>query len=83
MAANLSIEGDRTLERKLAAILAADVVGYTSLMGHDEAGTLRRLTQLREQTLQPLISEHHGRVVKLMGDGLEHYPSIPAHILRR
>jgi len=58
------------MERRLAAILAADVVGYTRLMGVDEAGTLRRLTDLREKTLEPLIAEHHGRVVKLMGDGL-------------
>jgi len=58
------------LKRRLAAILAADVVGYTRLMGADEAGTLRRLTELREQVLEPLIAEHHGRVVKLMGDGL-------------
>jgi adenylate cyclase len=58
------------MERRLAAILAADVVGYTRLMGADEAGTLRRLTVLREKVLKPLISEHHGRIVKLMGDGL-------------
>ena len=58
------------LERRLAAILAADVVGYTRLMGADEAGTLERLTTLREQVLEPLIAEHHGRVVKLMGDGI-------------
>jgi TolB-like protein/Tfp pilus assembly protein PilF len=58
------------LERRLAAILAADVVGYTRLMGTDEAGTLERLTAVREQILQPLIAEHRGRVVKLMGDGL-------------
>jgi adenylate cyclase len=58
------------LERRLAAILAADVVGYTRLMGVDEAGTLRRLTELRQEVLEPLITEHHGRVVKLMGDGL-------------
>ena len=58
------------MERRLAAILAADVVGYTRLMGADEAGTLRRLTDLREKVLEPLIAEHHGRVVKLMGDGL-------------
>ncbi len=58
------------MERRLAAILAADVVGYTRLMGDDEAGTLRRLTELREQFLEPLIAEHGGRVVKLMGDGL-------------
>ncbi len=58
------------MERRLAAILAADVAGYTRLMGDDEAGTLHRLTELREQVLEPLIAEHHGRVVKLMGDGL-------------
>ena len=58
------------MERRLAAILAADVAGYTRLMGDDEAGTLRRLIELREEVLQPLITEHHGRIVKLMGDGL-------------
>ncbi len=58
------------MERRLAAILAADVVGYTRLMGWDEAGTLHRLTALREQIVQPLIARHRGRVVKLMGDGL-------------
>jgi len=58
------------LERRLAAILAADVVGYTHLMGEDEAGTLRRMTGLREEILNPLIAEHRGRVFKLMGDGL-------------
>ncbi len=58
------------MERRLAAILAADVVGYTRLMGADETGTLRRMTELRQQVLEPLIAEHRGRVVKLMGDGL-------------
>jgi len=58
------------MERRLAAILAADVVGYTRLMGADEAGTLRRMTDLREKVLDPIISQHHGRIVKLMGDGL-------------
>ncbi len=58
------------MERRLAAILAADVVGYTRLMGADETGTLRRLTELRQQVLEPLIAEHHGRLVKLMGDSL-------------
>ena len=58
------------MERRLAAILAADIVGYTRLMGQDEAGTLRRATELREQVLEPLIAEHRGRVVKLIGDGL-------------
>jgi len=58
------------MERRLAAILAADVFGYTRLMGADEAGTLRRLTELRQESLEPLIAKHHGRIVKLMGDGL-------------
>jgi class 3 adenylate cyclase len=57
------------VERRLAAILAADVVGYTRLMGVDEAGTLQHLTELRQQVLEPLIAEHHGRVVKLISDG--------------
>ena len=58
------------MERRLAAILAADVVGYSRLMGADETGTLRRLTELRREVLEPLIAAHRGRVVKLMGDGL-------------
>jgi len=58
------------VERRLTAILAADVAGYTTLMGTDEAGTLRRLTDLRQGFLEPLIADHHGRIVKLMGDGL-------------
>ena len=58
------------MERRLAAILAADVVGYSRLMGLDEVGTLRHLIELRHQVLEPLIAAHRGRVVKLMGDGL-------------
>jgi TolB-like protein/Tfp pilus assembly protein PilF len=58
------------LERRLAAILAADVAGYTALMGADEVGTLKRLTELRQNIIEPLIDEHRGRVVKLMGDGV-------------
>ena len=58
------------VERSLAAILAASVRSDTRLMGDDEAGTLRRLTELREEVLKPLIAEHRGQVVKLMGDGL-------------
>jgi TolB-like protein/class 3 adenylate cyclase len=57
------------VERRLAAILAADVVGYTRLMGADEAGTLARLEDLKTEILDPLIAQHRGRVVKLMGDG--------------
>ncbi len=58
------------MERRLAAILAADVVGYSRLMGEDEAGTLKRLTGLRQEFLEPLIDKYNGRIVKLMGDGL-------------
>lgn len=58
------------MARRLAAILAADVVGYSRLMGVDETGTLRRLTELRQEVLEPLIAAHNGRIVKLMGDGL-------------
>jgi TolB-like protein len=57
------------LQRRLAAILAADVVGYSKLMGADETGTLSALTALRTGFIEPLIAEHHGRIVKLMGDG--------------
>ena len=58
------------MERRLAAIFVADVAGYTRLMGKDEMGTIQRLTALREGILEPLITDHRGRVVKLMGDGL-------------
>ena len=56
-------------ERRLAAILAADVVGYSRLMERDEAGTLARLKAHRKELVEPLLAEHHGRIVKLMGDG--------------
>jgi TolB-like protein/class 3 adenylate cyclase/tetratricopeptide (TPR) repeat protein len=57
------------VERKLAAILAADVVGYSRRVGADEAGTIARLRALRKEFIEPLIAEHRGRVVKLVGDG--------------
>jgi adenylate cyclase len=56
--------------RRLAAILAADVVGYSRLMQADEAGTLTSLKARRTEILQPLIATHHGRIVKVMGDGV-------------
>ena len=56
--------------RRLAAILAADVVGYSRLMGANEEGTLERLKALRRELLDPKIGEHKGRVVKTTGDGL-------------
>jgi len=58
-----------TVERRLAAILAADVVGYTRLMGDDEEGTLAALKAHREEFIEPKIADHKGRLVKLMGDG--------------
>jgi adenylate cyclase len=65
------------LERRLAAILAADVVGYTRLMSADETGTLERLKSLRKELVQPKITERKGRIVKLMGDGLlAEFPSV-------
>jgi adenylate cyclase len=57
------------MARRLAAILAADVVGYSRLMAADEAGTHARLKALRQDFIEPKIAEHHGRTVKLMGDG--------------
>jgi TolB-like protein/Flp pilus assembly protein TadD len=58
------------VERRLAAVLAADVVGYSRLMGEDEARTLARLKALRRDVVQPRIADCKGRIVKLMGDGL-------------
>ena len=58
------------MERHLAAILAADVVGYSALMERDEAGTFARLKAGRQQLFEPEIERHHGRIFKLMGDGL-------------
>ena len=58
------------MERRLAAILAADVVGYSRLMEQDETGTFERLRHRRTELVEPAIARHHGRVFKLMGDGL-------------
>lgn len=58
------------VERRLAAILNADVVGYSRLIRADEEGTLARLKAHREDLIAPNIAEHHGRIVKLMGDGV-------------
>jgi adenylate cyclase len=59
-----------TASRRLAAILAADVAGYSRLIGEDEEGTLNRLRSIRTEVLDPKIDEHHGRLVKTTGDGL-------------
>jgi adenylate cyclase len=58
------------VERRLAAILAADVVGYSRLMGVDEEGTLARLKAHRRELIDPKITEHRGRMVKTTGDGM-------------
>ena len=58
------------VERRLAAILAADVAGYSRLMGADEEGTLARLKVHRRELIDPKIKEHRGRIVKTTGDGI-------------
>jgi class 3 adenylate cyclase len=68
---------EERVQRRLAAILAADVVGYSRLMGEDEAGTLAALKLRRSEVLAPLVSRHGGRIFKLMGDGvLVEFPSV-------
>jgi len=62
--------GETAVERRLAAILAADVVGYSRLMGADEVGTLRALRAHRGELIDPTIAARHGRIVKTTGDGL-------------
>ena len=65
------------MERRLAAILASDVVGYSRLIRADEEGTIAALKTLRANLIDPKIAEHHGRIVKLMGDGmLSEFPSV-------
>src|SRR6201988_2314584 len=58
------------VERRLAAILAADVAGYSRLMGTDEEGTLATLKAIRRELVDPKIEEHRGRIVKTTGDGM-------------
>ena len=65
------------MERRLTAILAADVVGYSRLMGNDEAGTLAQLKEIRQAVIDAKIAAHQGRIVKLTGDGiLAEFPSV-------
>jgi adenylate cyclase len=61
---------EQPIERKLAAILAADIAGYSRLVGLDEEGTLTRLRALRRELLDPTIAEHRGRIFKTTGDGM-------------
>ena len=65
-----------TATRRPAAILAADVAGYSRLMGADEEGTLAALRAVRRELADPKIAEHHGRIVKTTGDAS--LPSSPA-----
>jgi TolB-like protein len=70
------MSGER-VERRLAAIMAGDIAGYSRLMGLDEEGTLRDLKELRASFLHPKIAEHRGRIVKTTGDGvLIEFPSV-------
>ena len=73
-AAARRLRGDRVaterINRKLAAILAADVVGFSRLTGLDEEGTARRLAELRTDPIDPAIAAYGGRIFKTMGDGL-------------
>src|SRR5579862_7663251 len=69
-----------TAHRRLAAILAADVVGYSRLMGEDEAGTAAAVRDSREAAT-PMVQSHGGRIVKTMGDGvLLEFPSVVAAV---
>jgi class 3 adenylate cyclase/TolB-like protein len=63
------IVAEERAERRLAAILAADIVGYSRLIEQDEAATLAAIRDLHRQVIDPLLAEHRGRIVKLMGDG--------------
>ncbi len=65
------------MDRRLSAILAADIVGYTRLMGQDEAATLDRVIKLRRETIEPMVERHRGRIFKLTGDGiLVEFPTV-------
>ena len=60
---------EKSLVRRLSAILAADVVGYSRLMGEDETRTLGDLRRLRDETFAPAVAEHGGQIIKGLGDG--------------
>ena len=69
--------GEARVARRLAAVFAADVAGYSRLMGVDEEGTLRRLQAHRRELIDPKVREHKGRIVKTTGDGmLAEFPSV-------
>ena len=60
----MNSEDRQRVERRLAAIMTADVAGYSRLMGADEEGTLERLKTLRSEIIDPKVAQHHGRIVK-------------------
>jgi adenylate cyclase len=71
------MDGNRQrAQRRLAAVLAADVAGYSRLMGGDEEGTLRRLKAHPESVFEPQVTAHRGRIVKTTGDGLLEFGSV-------
>src|SRR5215204_2712481 len=70
------------VQRRLAAILAADVVGFSTLMGQDEEGTLERVKSLRRDVIEPRVEAHQGRVVKITGDGFLIEFSSPVEAVR-
>src|SRR5262245_5119050 len=61
---------EERIDRRLAAIFAGDIAGYSRLMGADEEGTLRQLKAHRKELVDPKITEHRGRIVKTTGDGM-------------
>ena len=83
-AGKVSAVTNADVQRRLAAILAADVVGYSRLMGQDEAGTLAAVRTLFAEVMEPKIAEHQGRLFKTMGDGfLVEFPSVVNAVLAR
>ena len=76
-----AMPGQEQIERRLAAILVADVVDYSAHMERDEEGTLARLHVVQREIIGPRVSDHNGRIVKTAGDGfLVEFPSAPLRI---
>ena len=75
--------GTMASTRRLAAILAADVAGYSRLMGADEEGTHERLKAHRRELVDPKVGEHSGRIVKTTGDGMLGRPPFSRQKARR
>src|SRR5262249_33818488 len=73
----IGLMAEERINRKLAAILAADVVGYSRMMASDEEGTLAALKRHRQTVFEPAVAAHRGRIVKLIGDGIiVEFPSV-------